>query len=416
MTKVVHIQFSTESAGGAALRLQKAFIKSNLQSDIVSLQMDLPVIDKIHYLGKKENIIARIDKMLQWDMVKNIPKQFGLFSYPILGNNITHLEEVKNADIIYIHWVLNGFLNLKSLANLARLKKPIIIFMHDMWSFTGGCHYSFTCENYKTGCHDCQMFSGYMKKKLPPRSFKKKLSLYSRFDNFYFIAPSKWLYECAKQSLLTKNKPVFYIPNLLDNTIFKPYDKKIAKKVLNINTNETVISFGAVSLNNPYKGWAYLQQSLQILKQQYDLENVSVLIFGSGYNKQIADAIPFKTKFMGYLCDEYSTSLVYNATDVFIVPSLAEAFGYVVFEALNCGTPVVGFNTGGIPDMVKHKQNGYLAKYRDAEDIAAGVNFCIQNKIKGYVPPELENELTVNKHLELFEYISSKNKNSNLQS
>jgi glycosyltransferase involved in cell wall biosynthesis len=349
-----------------------------------------------------------MEAKLQNYITKNIPKQFGLYSYPVLGNDVTQVEEVKNADIIYIHWVLNGFLNLHSLKKLAALKKPVIIFMHDMWSISGGCHYSFTCENYKTGCHSCQMFTESKMKGLPARSFQKKMKLYSAFDNFYFITPSKWLYNCAKESLLTKNKPVFYIPNLLDRTIFKPYNKMVAKRTLNIDINETVIAFGAVSVTSPYKGWSYLQQALQILKDSNEIPNITILIFGSGHNKKIADAIPFKTRFMGYLCDEYSTSLVYNATDVFIAPSLAEAFGYVVFESLNCGTPVVGFDIGGIPDMIQHKQNGYLAKYRDALDIAEGVKYCLQNNIKGYIPPELDTELTVNKHIELFEYIKNK--------
>lgn len=413
MTKVVHIQYSTESAGGGALRLQRALIKANIQSDIISLQVDSPAVDKIIYLGKKRRIITKINEKLQLYRLRNIPKQFGKFSSATFGNDITQIEEIKKADIIYIHWVLDGFFNLGSFKKLAQLKKPIIIFLHDMWSISGGCHYSFNCENYKTGCHDCQMFPGNKTNGLPAAMFKKKLSLYSKFDNLYFVAPSKWLYQCAKQSLLTKDKPVFYIPNVLDNTIFKPYDKKIARQVLNIDSNETVIAFGAVSVTSPYKGWAYLQQSLDILKQRNDLKNILILIFGSGYNKKIADAIPFKTRFMGYLCDEYTTSLVYNAADVFIAPSLAEAFGYVIFEALNCGTPVVGFDIGGIPDMIKHKQNGYLAKYKDAEDIVEGITFCLQNKIKGHIPAELEPGLTVQKHLDLFEYIGNKNKTGN---
>ena len=110
---------------------------------------------------------------------------------------------------------------------------------------------------------------------------------------------------------------------------------------------------------------------------------------------------------MGYLKDEYSTALVYNAADIFIAPSLAEAFGYVVMEALSCGTPVVGFNVGGIPDMISHKQNGYLAEYKSAEDIAAGIQFCLENNIKGSLLPDLDPALTIQRHVDLFEQIKS---------
>ncbi|HNU87991.1 MAG TPA: glycosyltransferase, partial [Ferruginibacter sp.] len=215
-----------------------------------------------------------------------------------------------------------------------------------------------------------------------------------------------WLYNCAKESLLTKDKPAFYIPNLLDKNIFKPTDKKTARQILNIDNNETVIAFGAITVDSPYKGWAYLQKALALLMQASPAENISVLIFGSSYKKEIADAIPFPVKFMGYLKDEYSTALVYNAADVFIAPSLAEAFGYVVMEALSCGTPVVGFDVGGIPDMVKHKENGYLAKYKDAEDLAEGIRYCISSGVKGYLPADIEPELTLKKHLELIDQVS----------
>ena len=143
---------------------------------------------------------------------------------------------------------------------------------------------------------------------------------------------------------------------------------------------------------------------MQILYKE-GFRKVSVLIFGSGYNKHIEDAIPFKTKFVGYLRDEYSVSLVYNAADVFIAPSLAETLSYVTMEALRCGTPVVGFNIGGIPDLINHKVNGYLANYRDSEDLANGIKFCIENKLKGKMPPGFETGEIVKKHLELMNSI-----------
>lgn len=406
MTKVVHIQYSMESAGRAALRLQRAFHNVDVGSDIVSLQHSIQGGPNITYLGKVARFISKIDDKVQAYLTRRVKKQMGSFSYPVLGSNVAKIDTVKNADIIYIHWALKGLLNFKSFKQIARLNKPVIIFLHDMWSITGGCHHSFTCEKYKTeGCNDCPMFSEKKKNDLSAREFRKKMELYAGFSNLYFVSPSRWLYNCAKESLLTKNKPVFYIPNILDNTLFKPADKTVAKQILNIDAGETVIAFGAISVDSPYKGWIYLQKALQLLQQDNTIKNISVLIFGSAYKKEIADAIPFKTKFMGYLLDEYSASLVYNAADVFIAPSLAEAFGYVVMEALSCGTPVVGFNVGGIPDLISHKQNGYLAKYKDAGDISEGIKFCLKNNIKGYLLPEIEPSLTIKKHLDLFDQV-----------
>jgi glycosyltransferase involved in cell wall biosynthesis len=409
MTKVVQLQYSTESAGSAGLRLHKAFLQANVDSCVITLMPDdIPAFSKMKYLGKLPALISRLDNKLQAYLTKKGIRKFGLFSYPILGTDVTGIEEVKRADYIYIHWALNGFLNFKSIRKLAKLNTPIIIFMHDMWSLTGGCHYSFDCEKYKTGCSSCQMFPSAKKNDLSARGFKKKLKLFSDSNNFFFVSPSKWLYDCAKQSLLTKDKPLFYIPNLLDTSVYKPFDKIIARQALNVDTNGLVLAFGAVSINSPYKGWSYLLEALTILKKDNSFKNITVLIFGSGYNKQIEDAIPFKTKFTGYLRDEYSTAMVYNAANVFIAPSLVEAFGYVIMESLCCGTPVVGFDAGGIPDIIKHKENGYIAKYKDANDVYNGIKFCLQNNLKGYINPNFNSDVTVKKHLELFKYISEK--------
>jgi glycosyltransferase involved in cell wall biosynthesis len=119
------------------------------------------------------------------------------------------------------------------------------------------------------------------------------------------------------------------------------------------------------------------------------------------------DAIPFKTKFLGFLKDEYSMMLVYNATDVFVVPSIADNQPTTVMESMCCGTPVVGFNVGGIPDMIKHKENGDLAKYRDTDDLAEGIKFCLKSRLKGYMLSNFTPDVTIKKHLELFDYIKN---------
>ncbi|MGB5008546.1 MAG: glycosyltransferase [Ferruginibacter sp.] len=406
MTKVVHIQFSVDSAGRAALRLQKALGSVNVSSHIVSLQYSTLVSSNIKFLGPKARFISKIDNRIQDYLTRKRVKEMGSFSYPVLGTDVSGLDEVKNADIIYIHWVLNGFFNYNSFKQVARLNKPVIIFLHDMWGITGGCHHSFTCEKYKTtGCNNCPVFPGDKINDLSAKGFKKKLKLYTKYKNLFFVSPSRWLYNCTKESLLSKHRPVFHIPNIIDTTLFKPVDKAVAKQILNIDAAETVITFGAVTVNSPYKGWVYLLKALELLKQDNSLSNVTVLIFGSGYNKEIADVLPFKTRFMGFLSDEYSISLVYNASDVFIVPSVADNLPTTVLECLSCGTPVVGFNVGGIPDMIRHRENGYLANYKDAADITNGILYCINNKIKGAIRPEFQPEVIVQKHLELYEKI-----------
>jgi glycosyltransferase involved in cell wall biosynthesis len=403
--RVVQIQYSTKSAARSALRLQKAFVAAGVHSDIVSLHKDPHSISGITYLGKAARLKARVDNKMQERFVKNKVKAFGLFSYPYTGNNIAGMDVIQKADIIYVHWVMDGFMSLANLEQLAKLGKPVVFVMHDMWNITGGCHYSFTCDKYIDGCNNCQVFATPKTNDFAAKQFKQKLQFYSKYNNLYFVSPSMWLYNCAKQAKVTAGKPVFYIPNVLDTTLFKPFDKKTAKHILNIDADTTVIAFGAVAVDSPYKGWPYLQKALQLLHQQHSNKNILLLIFGSGGNAAIADSIPFKTKFMGILDDEYSTMLVYNAADVFVVPSMADNQPTIVQESLCCGTPVVGFNTGGVPDMIKHKENGYLAKYKDAEDLVEGINYCLEHKVKGSMLPSFETAVSVQKHFDLFETI-----------
>jgi glycosyltransferase involved in cell wall biosynthesis len=408
MIKIVHLQYSLESAGKAALRLHTAFLEAKIDSSILSLHSDINDTEEIKHVGRNSRIVERLDHILQSYLKRNNYKQFGLYSFPILGTNVSQMDQIKKADIIYLHWVQNGFLNLSNIEQLAKLGKPIIIFMHDMWSLTGGCHYSFACGKFTTKCYNCQMFPDNRMIDWPALEFNKKLKLFSKYSNLYFVSPSEWLYNCAKQALLTKDKPIFYIPNIISNKQFKPFDKNIARHILNIDVEETVVAFGAVYIDSPYKGWVYLKKALEILHTYQHIKKISILIFGSRYNKQMADAIPFKTKFMGYLRDECSTSLVYNASDVYIVPSLADNQPTTVMESLCCGTPVVGFNIGGIPDMIKHKENGYLARYKDPEDIANGIMFCLENNIKGKILPFFVEENIIKKHLELINSLISR--------
>lgn len=406
--KIVQVQYSSKSGGGAALKLHNAFLDAGIDSHILTLHDDINDTDRVIYCGRKAKIMARIEDMISDFVTRKSKKEFGLFSYPFLGTDISQHRVIKEADIIYIHWVQKGFLNISGYRKIAETGKPVIIFMHDMWSITGGCHHSFTCEKYKTKCYDCQFFPGHKKNDLSAKGFRKKMKLYSGFSNLYFVSPSKWLKECAESSSLTRNREIFLIPNLLDRKIFRPVDKKAARVLLNIDNGNSVIAFGALAIDSPYKGWEYLKNALDKLSGTYRETTISVLIFGKCNVEVIRKNIPFDTVFTGYLKDEYSAALVYNAADVFVTPSLADNLPTTVLESLSCGTPVVGFRTGGIPDMIEHKINGYLAEYRNSDDLAEGIKYCLSNNIRGKISAEFENENIISRHMNLVNRLVNK--------
>lgn len=407
MTKVIHLQRHLPASGNAAFRLHEAMRIAQIDSKMLSLTSDVEKSNEIQHLGRKAETIALLNGKLESFLTKDRIKEFGMFSYPLAGTDVSKISEVENADIIYLHWIVGGFLSLHSIEKLFKTGKPIVLFTHDMWAITGGCHYSFDCEKFKIECNTCQVFPDKKKNDLALKEFNKKLNMYRKYNNLYFVSPSKWMYNQIKDSHLTKGKPTFHIPNIINEKIFKPFNKTEARKILDLDRDSIIISFGAVSVDSPYKGWSYLQKALSILKGKLENKNISVVIFGSGSNEEIVRNVPFPVRFLGRLRDDYSTALLYNAADIFIAPSLADNLPTTVMESLACGTPVVGFNIGGIPDMVIHKQNGYLATYKDSEDLSNGIQYCIENNIKGYLSGEFDRDLLIAKHFELFDFIKN---------
>ncbi|SKB62070.1 Glycosyltransferase involved in cell wall bisynthesis [Salegentibacter holothuriorum] len=403
MTKVLQLQYGFSSASPAN-RLHQAFLEAKIESGILVLYPDKNENEDISVMGKKARLLSRINNTVEAYLTKDMLSKYGKFSYPVIGSDISKKQEVIQADVIYVHWILNGFLSIQSLEKLARLRKPLIFVMHDMWTITGGCHHSFDCNKYTIQCENCQVFDNKKIKDLSYKGFNRKLLFYSKYQNLYFVSPSKWLFDCSQKSALLGSKPLFHIPNIIDKSLFKPFSRNVARQILNIDSNKHIIAFGAMAINSPYKGWEYLKTALNIL---YELENkeIQIVVFGSSPNPEILDSIPFETRFMGFVDNEYATSIIYNAANVFVAPSLADNLPYTILESLSCGTPVVAFKVGGIPELIDHKKNGYLAEYKNAEDLARGIAFCLKESISGHRLMEFNPVTVMNKHRELIKSV-----------
>lgn len=399
--KVLQIQYKTGRSGDFVRRLQEQLIQRHIDSKLLSLYSEVVDTKRLNSMGTREKLTHKINNRVEQYLLRNYKAKHGKFSYTVTGTDVSDHELVKEADVIYIHWALNGFLSIDSFEKIAKLGKPVIFIMHDMWNITGGCHHSFECNKYQTNCHACYMFDPPKQKDLAYRQFQKKLKFYSKYDNLVFVSPSSWLYECALSSGLMKGKKVVHIPNVLDRKLFKPFGQEAARSILNVEEDKIVIAFGAVSVTNPYKGWKYLDEALNKIKQTTIADKVKLLIFGEITDQKILDGIPMDYKILGWIKDEHKMALIYNAADVFVAPSLADNLPYTVFESLSCGTPVTAFDVGGIPDMIKHQSNGYLAEYKNADDLVAGIQYCLAQKLTGYVPEEMDNDLSIDKHLKI---------------
>jgi glycosyltransferase involved in cell wall biosynthesis len=194
------------------------------------------------------------------------------------------------------------------------------------------------------------------------------------------ITPSRWLAQCAKESVLMRDWPIAVIPNTLDTNVWEPIDKTLARQLLKLPLNVPLMLFGAIGgTKDKNKGFDLLLEALGHLRGE--MLGIELMIFGQLAPKNPID-LGFTTRYMGHLHDDVSLRLIYSAADVMVVPSRQEAFGQTASEAHACGTPVVAFNTTGMLDIVEHKKTGYLAKAYDPVDLAAGLQWVLNNVIR----------------------------------
>jgi len=411
--KILHISTADKSGGAAiaALRLNNAMLASGLYSKLLVKKKDSSQgsVISVSKNGKRTKLKDFFLSIWNYLLNKYLLKPSYIYSFSNWGIHISHLSELKEADVIYIHWV-NNFLSIKEISKILNLGKPVFFFMHDMWHITGGCHYSFECNLYESRCKNCPLLRGRFFDSAS-YIFKRKEKLLKSNSNLYYITPSRWLEHCvSKSSILGINK-VITIPNVLDANIFKEIDSKTARNILNLPQDKQLLLFGADGgTANPYKGWKYLKQALNDLSKK---DNIELVIFGNTLSPHESEQIPYFIHSFGKVYDEYSLSLLYNAVDVFITPSLVDNYPNTILESLFCGTPVVAFDVGGIPDLVKHQVTGYLAKTKDARDLALGIEWSlkqINNKefmyvFKQFINKNLCMERRLIQHLELIENI-----------
>lgn len=382
--KVVHINTSDKSGGAAiaAYRLHKELLKKGIDSKMLVLNKTTDEKEIFSIVRSKLDkfLISKIKFQLEYLIFKKYRERENkiIFSQGKYGYSIVDNPLVKEADIIQLHWINAGMLSIKDILKLNSMRKKIVWTLHDMWPFTGGCHYAGECKKYKENCGNCEILKTKVDNDITRKIFNNKNKNFKNID-FKVIGCSNWITQCARESSLFKSKQIKTIPNVLDINIFKKIEKKIARNILNLSENKKYILFGAMSsTGDKRKGYDYLKKSLLILNEKYPelKEEVEILIFGASYSNS-EDKFPFKINFLGQLNDETTLALVYNSANVFVAPSLEENLANTVNESLACGTPVTAFYIGGMLDMIKHKSNGYLAKYKDSNDLANGILECL---------------------------------------
>lgn len=297
------------------------------------------------------------------------------FSIQWVPDNVNAQIRKISPDIINLHWINGGFIQIES---IAKLNKPIVWTLHDMWAFTGGCHYNENCNRYQKTCGSCPQLGSKKNIDLSKWVWRRKAKAW-RDINLTLVSPSRWLADCARASSLFENYRVEVIPNGIDTTIYKPYNKLFAREVLGLPQDKPLILFGALSAtSDKRKGFHLLQSALKQLKELGNLNNPELAIFGASQPPNLPE-LSFRAHYLGTFQDDVSLALIYSAADVFVLPSMQDNLPNTVLEALACGLPCVAFNIGGVPDMVEHQKNGYLVSPFNTTEFAFGISWILEN-------------------------------------
>jgi len=307
-------------------------------------------------------------------------KKHNLFAVDIAntGTDITSLPEFKQADVIHLHWINQGMLSLTDIRRIIDSGKPIVWTMHDMWPCTGICHHARQCDKYQQECKNCPyLLNGGSPRDLSNKVFLQKKELYNN-SSIVFVTCSQWLKEQAEKSALLDKHTVINIPNPININLFKPRNKQEARTRCNFPADKRIILFGAAKPTDKRKGVDYFIESCNLLVQKHPelKDRIGIAIYGK-QSEQIVPLLPFETYDLKYISSEKELVNVYNAIDLYATPSLEENLPNTIMEAMACGVPCVGFNVGGIPEMIDHLHNGYVAEYKSAEDFANGIYWTL---------------------------------------
>ena len=358
--KILHIVGGSSLNGAykGANILHQALLELKVNSKILN---DNPTKNNkedknIIYINKNiyNNLINKIYIFIEKTLkTLYLPSPRSTFTIGLFGFDVTKVKEYKDADIIHIHWLNQGFIKLKS---ISKIDKPVVWTMRDMWPFTGGSHYSVDFQKYEASSVSKKM-----------KNYKKKI--YSK--NIQFVAISDWLKMQAEKSSVLEGYNIKRIYNNIDLRDFNIITKEKARSILKISTKKKVILFGAQNPQSKRKGWDIFVETLKKL----DKSKYFLLIFGSFWSSKILDDIGIEYKALGFVNDKKILNATYSGSDLFVFSSIQEAFGKTWAEAMACETPIVCFNNTSIAEIIDHKINGYIVDKINSDELKKGIDW-----------------------------------------
>ncbi|MDY6937098.1 MAG: glycosyltransferase family 4 protein [Cyanobacteriota bacterium] len=404
---VLHINQS-DISGGAAIagyRLHQGLITQNIESRLLvgSVKTSDDRIAQTPLRNKRERILSRITRVLGLNYLDRIS------TFDIRKHSF-----YQNADLLNFHNLHTGYFNYLAIPQLTQ-PKPAVFTLHDMWSFTGHCAYSYDCDRWTIGCGQCPYPNEYptVRRDSTRIEWKLKNWVYHR-SHLTIVTPSQWLTERAKQSLLARF-PIHHIPYGIDTDAYAPLNTEKCRLILGIDNHKKVLLFSADSLKDKRKGGDLLLKALIGLPQS--LKNKIVLLTLGYGGETLSKNLGIESLHLGYVSSDRLKSIAYSAADLFVCPTRADNLPLVLQESLACGTPIVSFDVGGVSDLVRPNMTGYLAKSEDFQDLSYGILKLFEEDERRYkmgqvcreiALREYSLELQAKRYIELYQQILKK--------
>lgn len=306
---------------------------------------------------------------------------------------------VREADVVVLNWVNQGVM---SLAEVARIKAPVVWTMHDMWNFTGACHHAGACRRFTGSCGHCPFFfRSRFDSDLSRRTFSRKRRLYAR-KNIHFVAVSSWLASLARESGLLSHMPLSVIPNAFPVENFSPEAKR-DRTHYGLPEGRRLVIMGAARLDDPIKGF---DMAIDTLNRLTD-ENVAAVFFGDLRDRSLLDRLNIPYVHLGTVTDPTTIHDIYAHADVVLSSSLCETLPGTLIEGMASGCVPVSFHSGGQADIVDHLTTGYLAPLGDTAALAEGIRMALndgfdRSVIRSSVIDRFSAPMIARRYLDLF--------------
>lgn len=334
------------------------------------------------------------------------------FTTPGPSLSLEGIPLIADFDLISLNW-MSCFLD-PAAAIQGFQGKPLVWTVHDMHPFTGGCHYAGSCTRYKERCGCCPLLGSKDPEDISFQTWRARMGAFKRLD-LHVVCTTRWMAERVRQSSLLGKKPVEVIPYALPLDLFRPREREGIRSGFGFSGDDFVLMFSAQSMSVERKGARYLLDALRRIPAGPLRSQIKILLIGKQPDQAFFET-GFSTHYGGFVSDNEQLARFYNAADLFVFPSLEEAFGQVAAEATACGTPTVAFAAGGIPEIVEHKKTGWLADIGDAEGLATGFDWLyaqkdgasIRRRCRASALEKWNANQTTKRYIELFERLAAK--------